>query len=305
MRQWLTGIVLALALACGYSQLVTAEMPVPPPPQNGYVLDQTNTLSPEQIRSLNETIASYRQSTSVQLAVLIVPSIENDYLENFSINVARTWGIGGKDKNNGALLLVAMRDRTMRIEVGTGLEGDLTDVRAGQIIRNRITPAFREGNYYQGIVSGIEGMKIAINAESDPAVSQTSTSQFASSDWISIAVFGTYMFIFVLSWFASMLGRTKRWWPGGIIGGLLGGGLGGLIGGALITILVSGALVGALGLLFDYLVSKNYRHAVKRHESPSWWAGGGWGGGSSGGSGGIGGGFGGGGFSGGGSSGSW
>jgi uncharacterized protein len=114
-----------------------------------------------------------------------------------------------------------------------------------------------------------------------------------------------YLFLGVISWFGSMLGRSKRWWPGGIIGTTLGSGLGALGSTKLSTILISGFVLGFFGLLFDYFVSKNYRQAKARGDSPSWWAGGGFGSGGSGG-GGISGGFGGGGgFSGGGSSGSW
>lgn len=303
MKSYLWRIGLSIALCIGLVAPVMAEMAVPPVPRDGWVLDNTNTLSPEQTRLLNTSIAEYRQSTGVQLAVLIVPTIENDYLENFSINVARTWGIGEKDKNNGALLLIAMRDKTMRIEVGTGLEGDLTDSRAGRIIRERITPEFRSGNYFAGIESGINGMKLAINATEDP---KTTESPLKNQDVLSILAFGAYMFIFVLSWFSSMLGRSKRWWPGGLLGGVLGAGMGGLISGLLTIAIISGFVVAVFGFLFDYLVSKNYKKAVQNDSTPSWWAGGGWGGGFGGGSsGGFGGGFGGGGFSGGGSSGSW
>lgn len=280
-----------------------AEMPVPPPPSNGYVLDQTNTLSPEQVTELNEKIASYRKRTSVQLAVLMVPSIsEDDYLERFSLNVARGWGIGQKDKNNGALLLVAKNDRKLRIEVGTGLEGDLTDARAGRIIRDRITPEFKQNRYYEGIVKGLDGMTLAIAAKTDPSINEQSPSNGWLGNIGNMAEAVFFIGFFTFTWLSSILARTKSWWAGGLIGGALGG-LGGLFlsGGTLIVALLSGIVFVLLGLLFDYLVSKNYHSAVDGGYAPSWWAGGttlGGGGGSSGG-------FGGGGFGGGGASGDW
>ena len=287
-----------------------AEMPVPAAPVNGgYVLDETNTLSESQTAALNEMIDDYKKRTGVELGVLIVPSIENDYLENFSIRVAREWGIGQQNKNNGALLIIAKNDRDMRIEVGRGLEGDLTDVRASRIIRDRIAPEFRNGDFFAGINSGILGMQLAINAEEDATLSASNTAAQAS-DTLTLLGVVAFLFISALSWLGSLWGRSKRWWPGGVVGGMGGGGLGLLLSQSWWGALVAAAIAGLLGLFFDFIVSKNYNKARSNHTDPSWWAGGPWiGGGGFGGGSSSGGGFGGfgggGGFSGGGSSGSW
>lgn len=292
-------VALLILVSCNVASLHAAA-PIPPAPTGGdYIVDNADILSDDQEATLNGTLADYESRTSTEIGILTVRTIENDYIENFSLSVAREWGIGQKDKNNGALLVVSVDDRKLRIEVGTGLEGDLTDSRSGQIIRNRITPAFKEGNYYEGISSGINGMILAINAEDDP---NAIMNEAESGDWIGIIIFAAYMFLMVISWFGAMLGRSKRWWPGGIAGGVLGGGLGGMIGGRLSIALISGFVLAAFGFLFDYVVSKNYRQAKASGHDPSWWAGGGFGGSGSGVSGGFGGG---GGFSGGGSSGSW
>ncbi len=298
--------IASICLCLFHPGQVRAEAPIPPAPTGGdYIVDQADILSDEQEANLNSTLASYEKQTSVEIGILTVSSIENDYIENFSLNVARNWGIGQEGKNNGALLIVSVNDRKLRIEVGTGLEGDLTDSRAGQIIRNRITPQFKQGNYYQGIREGVDGMILAINATDDPQLQASSISAANADDWLGLFVFAGYLLVTIVSWFASMLGRSKRWWPGGIIGGILGLGIGALISGTIATLLVSAFVTGFFGLLFDYLVSKNYRQSIRRGEAPSWWAGG-WGGSSPGGGGGSWGGFGGGGgFSGGGSSGSW
>lgn len=305
MKRAFVGILVAIALFGG--GVVHAEAPIPPAPTgNDYIVDNADVLTDQQENTLNQQLTDYEARTSTEIGILTVPSIENDYIENYSLNVARTWGIGQPGKNNGALLVVSVTDRKLRIEVGTGLEGDLTDSRAGQIIRNRITPKFKVGDYAAGIQSGIDGMMLAINAADDPQAASSRPSD--ETDLSGLVVMAAYLFLALLSWFGAMLGRSKRWWPGGIIGGGMGSGMAALISPHMTTIVISGFILGVFGLLFDYFVSKNYRQAKSRGEAPSWWAGGGIGGSGDGGFGssGIGGGFGGGGgFSGGGSSGSW
>lgn len=299
-------VALSIIIAGVSAHAVAAEAPIPPAPTgDDYIVDMADILTDGQETALNAKLADYEKNTSTEIGILTVRSIENDYIENFSLTVARSWGIGQKDRNNGALLVVSVDDRKLRIEVGTGLEGDLTDSRAGQIIRNRITPEFKKGDYNQGIASGIDGMILAINAAPDPHISDTESD---IPDASGLVVMAAYLFLGILSWFGAMLGRSKRWWPGGMIGAGLGGGLSVLISQRMSVILVSGFVLGSLGLLFDYFVSKNYQRAKSRGKAPSWWAGGGIGGSGDGGFGssGISGGFGGGGgFSGGGSSGSW
>ncbi len=308
MRKHLIVIATSIAVFV-FANTAMAALPAPAKPENGgYVRDDTSTLSTKQIQKLNETIDGYKKRTSNQLAVLMVSTLGNeDYLEQYSLNVARSWGVGESGKNNGVLLLVVKDDRKMRIEVGTGLEGDLTDLRAGRIIRDRIAPLFKAGKYYEGIDSGLQGISLALGDAPDPLLSNdTGVKQtwYSGLEEIIVAIFwGAF---FVITWLGAILGRTERWWPGGIIGAAIGGGAGYFLsqGGALFALGAALGL-GIIGLVFDYLVSKNYRKAVKRGDAPSWWAGGTTiGGGGFSGGGGFGG-FGGGGFSGGGSSGSW
>lgn len=298
-------LLACVSLSVAYLAMTTvvyAEMPVPPVPRDSYVLDQTGTLTSEQLTALNDKIKTYRERTGVQLAVLMVPEItEDEYLERFSLNVARTWGIGEKDKNNGALLLIAKNDRKLRIEVGTGLEGDLTDARAGRIISDRIAPEFRKGKFFEGISSGLEGMTLAIGETADPQLSSKTTGNNWFSNIGNVVEIVTFVGFFAITWLGSILGRTKSWWAGGILGAALGG-LGAFFmgGGTVITVLAAISLAG-LGLGFDYLVSKDYKRARNHGSKPSWWAGGT----TLGGGGSSGGGFGGGSFGGGGASGSW
>lgn len=286
-----------------------ASLPAPAPPDNGgYVRDQTGTLSSAEVQTLNEQIDAYKKRTGVEMAVLMVSTLGNDdYIENFSLTVARSWGVGQEGKNTGALLVVVKDDRKMRIEVGTGLEGDLTDIRASRIIRDRIAPKFRDGNFFEGIVSGINGMQLAVAAEKDASLGVADTDSNTENTMTFLGV-AAYFFIFGLSWLGSLWGRSKRWWPGGVVGGLAGGGFGFVLSQSLWGALVSAGIVAVIGSVFDMIVSRNYTRAVEKGSSPSWWAGGPWSGGGgidSGSGGGFGGFGGGGGFSGGGSSGGW
>jgi uncharacterized protein len=280
---------------------VASALEVPPKPIDSPVVDQTNTLSSEQKAAIAAKIAEERTATGNEIAVLMIPTLADDALENYSLNVARGWGIGSKERNAGVLLLIVKDDRKLRIEVGYGLEGALTDIRSNQIIRDRIRPAFQKNDYFGGIQSGVEGIILAVHEEVDPNLSKATatTAGPAHFPW-EIVIFLAF---FGFSWLASILGRTKSWWAGGVIGGILGV-IAGFIFGFLFIGVISIFILTLLGLLFDKVVSANYRSHASHGDAPSWWAGGPFlgGGGSHGG--GFGG-FGGGGFGGGGASGDW
>lgn len=291
-------VLLAIFMSAVVSVGVGA-LDVPKAPTDIPIVDQTNTLTDEQKNQLAQQIAYERKASGNQVAVLMVRSLENESLENYSLKVAREWGVGTGENNNGVLLLIAKDDRRLRIEVGTGLEGALTDAQSGRIIRNDITPQFKNDKYYEGVKAGVTSIIAAINGEY--VASSTATGQDTASFPWELIFFASIM---GFSWLGAILGRTKSWWAGGVIGGGAG---------VIVGFLMASVVVGALsvlglaigGLFFDKAVSKNYRAHSRRGDSPSWWAGGGFlGGGGDGGSGGFGG-FGGGGFGGGGSSGSW
>ena len=140
----------------------------PVPASDGWVTDLGDLLTPSQEASLESLMESYESGTTHEIALLTVPSLEGASLERFALEVGRSWGIGGREENNGALLLVARDDRLMRIEVGRGLEGALTDSIAGRIIRDVIAPQFKRERYYEGIRAGIEAMHAAIGGDYGP-----------------------------------------------------------------------------------------------------------------------------------------
>ncbi len=262
----------------------------------GYVNDFAGIISSDTKQYLEATLTQLEASTSAQVAVATVNSLSGDTVENYAEKLFKEWQVGQKGKDNGVLLLVAKDDRKLRIEVGYGLEGTLTDAQSGAIIRNVITPRFKESNYDQGIKDGVEAIRSVIQGDTS-AISQSTTSSSSPKDALE-SIAGIFFFgIFLLQWFISILARSKSWWLGGVIGGIAGlifGGFGGLIG------------FGLVGLLIDFLVSKQYKTSQSTGSYP-WWIGGksgmsGW---SSGKSGGGFGGFGGGRSGGGGASGGW
>src|SRR5260221_9883439 len=149
-------ILLALLLGWIFPGLSPALADVAVPPLGGRVVDQTGTLSSGAIDSLQQTLRAFEARKGSQIAVLIVPTTEPESIEQYSLRVAETWKIGRKKIDDGALLVVAKDDRKLRIEVGYGLEGALTDVTSKRIIDEIITPRFRSGDFTGGVSPGVE-----------------------------------------------------------------------------------------------------------------------------------------------------
>jgi uncharacterized protein len=135
------------------------------PAFKGYVNDYADMISGPVEAKLEQTLKSFERTDSTQVAVLTVDSLEGDPLEDFSIRVAEKWGVGQKGKDNGVLLLVAKKERRARLEVGYGLEGVLTDLLAGRIIDDVITPRFKSGQFDQGLEAGVKAVIQATRGE--------------------------------------------------------------------------------------------------------------------------------------------
>jgi uncharacterized protein len=135
------------------------------PSLTGRVNDYASMITPETARGIDEKLSRLEENESTQVVVLTVDSLEGEPLEDFSIRVVEAWKIGERDYDNGVLLLVAKRDRKVRIEVGYGLEGRLTDLTAGRIVDNEIVPFFAKGRYDQGIAHGIDMIIAAVQGE--------------------------------------------------------------------------------------------------------------------------------------------
>jgi uncharacterized protein len=259
----------------------------------GFVNDSAGVLKETERQQLETKLAAFEKNTGNEIAVVIIPDLGGDIIENFSVKLFEEWGIGEKGKDNGILILVARDDRKVRIEVGYGLEGSLTDAQSSWILKNIVVPAFRENNFYGGIDAAVDKIIAATQGEYVPG--ETSKSEGEQNfDWL-------FLLLFAPLWLASILGRSKSWWLGGVLGGVAGIIIGLIKGFLYIGLLGIGILI-PLGLLFDFLVSRAYGKAKMEGRRPPWWIGGGGFGGS--GRSGFGG-FGGGSSGGGGSSSSW
>jgi uncharacterized protein len=213
-----------LALLVCFSFAAAADVAVPP--LSGRVVDQTGTLTSGDIASLTQTLKDMETRKGSQVAVLIVPTTDSESIEQFSIRVAEAWKIGRKKIDDGALLVVAKNDRHLRIEVGYGLEGALTDATTKRIIDEDITPKFKSGDFAGGISAGVNRMIRVIDGEKLPAPEP--------EHWQSPVLFNT---IDPLNPFV-IVGVF-------IVGGILRTTLGRLFGSA-----ATGALVGFLAWLF-------------------------------------------------------
>ncbi len=265
------------------------------PALKGRVNDYASVLSPETENKLEETLSALESSDSTQVVVLTIPSLEGEVLEQFSIKVAEEWKIGQKNKDNGAILLIAKNDRKIRIEVGRGLEGKLTDLISGRIIRSEIIPKFKEGDFNGGIEAGTTAIVSVVRGEYKASEKNTMRKGSGKNP-----IFTLLIFLFVIT--AALSGISK----------ILGGTSGAILLPAIslfsfpgISLIMLGvlAIAGfAFGLFTGVLTGGSGRHLPGGFVS-SGFGRGGFGGGSGFGGGGFSGG--GGGFGGGGSSGSW
>jgi uncharacterized protein len=298
MYRFLSGILLILFQAAGGFALDVPKL-------QARVTDRAGLLTTEQVDALDAKLHDLETSDSTQIAVLIIPSLEGEVLEDYSERVASAWRLGQKGRDNGALMLIAMKERKVRIEVGYGLEAKLTDALSRRIIQNEIVPNFREGDYYLGIDAATTAMIQVVRGSYQPSASSSRTGSSRSGarrsfDWL-------IFLLFPLLW---ILGSTGKWG-----GGLLGAGAGAylvysLAGMLLAPLLIGGAVGAVAGAVVGALVRAAGKSTGVRKRGfggPFFWGGGGFGGGGFSGGGFSSGGFSGGGgsFGGGGSSGSW
>lgn len=160
--------LLALCALLAGAAPAHAQAVQPVPPLERRVTDGTGTLTPDESRQLEDRLARFEREKGSQVAVLLVPTTAPETIEEYGIRVAEAWRLGRKGVDDGVILLVAIDDRALRIEVGYGLEGALPDVTAKRIVSDVITPYFRQGDYYGGLSAGIERIIGVIEGEPLP-----------------------------------------------------------------------------------------------------------------------------------------
>lgn len=284
---------------------------------SGRVVDDADLIPDDVQQRLEQKLAGYEQQyQGRQIAVLTIESLEGEALEDYSLRVAETWKLGRKrnpgqpaqEADNGVLFLIAEQDRKMRIEVGYGLEGDLTDLESGRVLDNVVTPYFRSGDFGAGVEKGVDGILAAIGGqEITPAPGADAPSEMPIGSRVLVGlifvfVIGTFSLIAIFtpgcqSWFMYLFLMPFY----AMFSGMVFPGFG------LVAVIGWAVLFPILKLLFG----KKFGSGIPTWGRRGGWGGpfisGGWGGGGGGWSGGGGGGFSGGGgsFGGGGSSGSW
>jgi uncharacterized protein len=169
-----------------------------------YVVDQAGLLSKDQETRLIEKLRAHEAATSNQVAVATVESLNGESLEQAALEILRTAKLGQAERNNGVLLFIALAERKIRIEVGYGLEGALTDGRAGEIIRQRISPRFKAGDPAGGIEAGVDAIIAAIKGEYQPLASSPGRDG-GIEEYMPMIMFGAYVLIVLF-----ILWRRKR-----------------------------------------------------------------------------------------------
>ncbi|MCX5805468.1 MAG: TPM domain-containing protein [Proteobacteria bacterium] len=294
IRKFLFKILLFfLFLTIHYSLFTVPCFALDVPPLKGYVNDYANMISPSARTQIEDELKAFEQSDSTQVVIITIPSLQGEVLEEFSIKVGETWKIGQKGKDNGIIFLVSNQDRKIRIEVGRGLEGSLTDLTAGRIIDLVIKPRFKRGDYDGGFTAGVHALIDATRGEFKAEARTSSARKKGISPYFTIIFFAGVVLLF--------LGRISK-----VLGGAAGAlGLPAVLylffGAPLILIVIFGILGLVMGILLPLLFSAG------GFGGGPWFGGGGWGSGSGGGDSDFGGGFDGGGgdFGGGGGSGDW
>ena len=301
-----------LVLLLCWASCPAAAADVAVPPLTGRVVDLTGTLSSSDIAALTQTLKDLEARKGSQVAVLIVPTTQPETIEQYSIRVAEAWKIGRKKIDDGALLVVAKNDRRLRIEVGYGLEGPLTDLTARRIIDEVIAPRFRAGDFAGGISAGVARIISVIDGEPLPAPAPE-VSQGQDVDTLGFFNLLNPFVLFAIFAVGAVLRNTL----GRLIGSFATGGVIGaftwFLVGSIGAAVLLGVIVSGLTFFIDGMFAANQPPGRRYGRGGGWYGGpfpggggfgrGGWGGGS----GGSGGGFsgGGGGFGGGGASGSW
>jgi uncharacterized protein len=217
------------------------------PPLTGRIVDQAGILSPDAITALEPKLVELEERSGIQVVVATVNSLEGQEIEPYANELFRAWQLGEAERDNGVLLLVAPNERRVRIEVGYGLEGTLTDALSKVIITNAITPRFQAGDFSGGVTRGVDDIITVLTTdasewEARPDLRLDRKPEAAPSDWLPFAIFLAF---FLLVVFSSRFrrsagdvlvnprgGRSRGHWGGGYSGGgSWGGGGGGFSGG--------------------------------------------------------------------------
>ncbi len=291
--------LLLLLLAC-FGLMAYAQQTVPA--LTGHVVDTTGVLTKAQRDAFESKLTAFEQTKGSQVVVLLVPSTQPEDIASYANRVANSWKIGRKGIGDGLLLVVALQDHKLRIEVAKTLEGAIPDLAAKRVIDEAITPRFKQGDVAGGLEAGTQHIMALITGEALPAPTPA-TSALAHDEGFDWMQLGVFLFIAV-----PVVGALTQRMLGNPLGSVVTGGVAGGIAMALTASMVIAGIAGLLAMLFTLIQSARAQGFHGGSSSGGWDHGGGGGGGFGSGSSGSGGGFGSGGggdFGGGGASGGW
>ncbi len=236
------GALLVIVVAALTFAGADAYADVPVPPLTARVIDETGTLTGEQRSSLEQTLKDFEARKGTQISVLIVPTTQPETIEQYSMRVVEKWKLGRAKVDDGAMLIVAKEDRALRIEVGYGLEGILTDATSNRIIHDMIVPRFKQGDFYGGIAAGVAGIIRVLSGEPLPAPAQRRGEADGIGQLLPV--------LFVMAVVAGgvlrgMLGRL----PGAVVTGGIVGVLAWFLSGAVILAIIAGGIALAFTLV--------------------------------------------------------
>ena len=281
--------ILAAVLAFAVNGAIGRAQEIPKP--RGYVNDFASVFTPDTAAGLEDALRLAEQETTAEIVIVTVPNLGGDTIEGYAVELFEQWGIGKKGRDNGVLLLLAVAERKVKIEVGYGLEPYITDGLAGRILDQSVLPDLRGDNFSLGIIKGAQAIRVALDdtgyTGGAPPGDQNPLPDLGWKLWalLGVAAISVYLMAY--------MARSRSITLGGIWGVAAGGTLGWLFGGW--VLIISGLITGGIGGLFlDYVLSTahNYRSATGRPAQwhNTWGGFGGFGGGFAGGFGGFGGG---------------
>jgi len=288
---WAAALLMAVGLA--FAADPPAD-PIPVPKLTGHVVDLTGTLTSPERERIDAKLRDFEQSRGSQVAVLLVPSIGPEAIEDFATRVTDAWRLGRKGVDDGVLFVIAKQERKMRIQTGRGVQGTLTDILSKRIVADIVAPRFRTGDFAAGVNDGVDAIMKAIEGEDLPLPAKKPQRKVDT-----VSSYGD--FVWIAFFLVPVVAMVLRGIVGRFAGAGLTGGVTGLAAGWIFGSVAFGVIAAILAFVFGLFAGTGVGRGVR---------GGGWGGGFGGGGGGFGGGGGGfsgggGGFDGGGASGEW
>jgi uncharacterized protein len=214
-----TGLVAALCILA----VVTLAYGLTFPPLTGRVVDEAVILDPATMEALEHKLADFEAKTTDQFVVVTLKSLQGTSIEDYGYQLGRHWGIGQKDKSNGVLLIVAPNERKVRIEVGYGLEGDLTDAVSKLIIENAILPRFKANDYAGGIARGVDDIIQVLTVNQEEWKQRAKQRSDHRRPSVDVIIFALLLFVFFYVW-RRILWHSRAYPPGLRRGGWSGGG---------------------------------------------------------------------------------